>query len=153
MAIDMMVDEGVAGAELPAKQQLAASVTAAYQAAGFDGAADICLRFSSDEAIREANRRWRGKDAVTDVLSFPMQEPPYRGDEPLGDIMMAWPRLRRDAIELGVSPRAHACHLTIHGVLHLLGHTHDDDADAARMQACERRAMRKLELHDPYGDE
>ncbi|MDX8411453.1 MAG: rRNA maturation RNase YbeY, partial [Mariprofundaceae bacterium] len=148
MAIEMMVDEGVPGIELPAREQLSAAVMAACRASGLDDQhpIEVCLRFSSDATVRDANKQWRGKDAVTDVLSFPMQESPYRAGEPLGDIMLAWPRLSRDAAELGVPPRAHACHLAIHGVLHLLGYTHDDDTEADRMQACERMAMREAGL-------
>ena len=153
MGIDLVVDETVPRDELPSEQQLTEAIVAACKATGFDGPVDICVRFSSDAAMRDANKQWRGKDEVTDVLSFPMQESPCCAGESLGDIMVAWPRFCHDAIELGIPPRAHACHLAIHGALHLLGYTHDDDSDAKRMQACERQAMRNIGLYDPYDDE
>lgn len=154
MAIDVIVDEGVARSDLPTEPRLRQAVEAAFREAGFDsGDFDVGLRFCSDEAVRAASKRWRGKDAVTDVLSFPLQEPPFTEDRLLGDVMMAWPRLSEDARGLGIEPQGHACHLAIHGILHLLGFTHERDDDTARMQSCESRVMRELGLHDPYGDE
>ena len=68
----------------------------------------------------------------------------------LGDIALCAPVVAREAAEQGKPLRAHYAHLTIHGVLHLLGHDHQNDADAARMEALEVRALAELGWPDPY---
>ena len=152
--VDVIVDAGLPVAALPGEAVVRHAVAAACMQAGISRAVSLCVRFADDATIRELNREWRGRDAATDVLSFPMQEGPgIDPDEPLGDIMLAWPFVCREAERLGVDAVAHAQHLIVHGVLHLLGFVHGEDVDAARMQAMESRAMRHLGLHDPYAGE
>ena len=149
--IEVMVDETVAEEEPPGNDVVDVAVAAALDAAGLPGRASLCVRFSDDATVRQLNRDWRGKDRVTDVLSFPMQDgPDYRVSEPLGDIVLDWPFVRHEAERLGVTGQAHALHLIVHGVLHLIGYDHLNDVEAERMQNLERRAMRQLGLHDPY---
>lgn len=149
--IEVMVDESVSGEEPPDRDAVCAAVAAALEAAGVDQQPTLCVRFSDDETVQQLNRDWRGKDRVTDVLSFPMQDGPgYCFDDSLGDIVLAWPFVRLEAERLGLRTADHALHLIVHGVLHLLGHDHTDDVEAAQMQQLESRAMRALGLHDPY---
>jgi probable rRNA maturation factor len=101
---------------------------------------------------RRFNRQFRGRDYATNVLSFP-HEPMTRGSNVLlGDIVICAPVVAREAAEQGKPIREHYAHLTVHGVLHLLGHDHDDDADAERMEKLERRILRSLGIGDPYVD-
>jgi probable rRNA maturation factor len=152
--IEVMVDESLSGEEPPDCEAVRVAVSAALEAADVDGQSTLCVRFSDDETVRGLNRDWRGKDRVTDVLSFPMQDgPDYCFDESLGDIVLAWPFVQLEAERLGLRAADHALHLIVHGVLHLLGHDHLDDDEAARMQQLESRAMRVLRLHDPYARE
>jgi probable rRNA maturation factor len=96
--------------------------------------------------VRRLNREWRGKDRPTDVLSFPAGDPPPLppgADDParlqLGEIVISLPRCREQAAEQGVDPGVELARLVIHGVLHLLGHDHEEAGERARMQARERR--------------
>lgn len=149
--IDIVIDEGVDMRRMPEAPQVAAAVHAALALAGHaDSEPDLCIRFAGDEIVCQLNRQWRGKNAVTDVLSFPMQEGDIDPQAYLGDIALAVPYVEAEAGGLARPPADHALHLIVHGVLHLLGYDHGDDAEAGRMQALERRAMATLGLHDPY---
>ena len=99
---------------------------------------------------RRYNRDFRGKDYATNVLSFPYE--PLPGDKTgmLGDLVICAPVVAREAAEQGKHQRDHYAHLTIHGVLHLLGHDHQTEARAAPMEALERRILLGLGIADPY---
>jgi len=132
-------------------QQIETAVEIACSVAGFTATEpELCIRFSGDAEICALNHQWRNKDAVTDVLSFPMQDAPVDVSEFLGDIALAVPFVRQEADRLGLDLDAHILHLIIHATLHLLGFDHIDDADAARMQALEIQAMQQMGLHHPY---
>jgi probable rRNA maturation factor len=107
--------------------------------------------FGTVEA-RGLNRRFRGKDYATNVLSFPYDSPAKRSAAPplLGDLVICPAVVRREAAAQGKPVRDHFAHLTVHGVLHLLGHDHESPADAERMEALERRILRGLGIPDPY---
>ncbi|WP_238701709.1 rRNA maturation RNase YbeY [Mariprofundus erugo] len=151
IVIDVMVDEEIEG-EFTPPETIAAAVMAACTVTDPDTAEpDVCVRFAPDLEIRELNSQWRGKDAVTDVLSFPMQEPDAIDfEESLGDIALAIPFVLQEAERLALTPEAHIQHLVVHATLHLLGYDHIDDDEAVIMQQLERQAMQQLGLHDPY---
>jgi len=94
------------------------------------------------------------------VLSFPMVQLDLigalantdDGEVLLGDIILAQETCAREAEERGISLADHATHLIVHGTLHLIGHDHEDDAQAETMEALEIRALETLGLADPYGD-
>ena len=156
--IDVLVDPDVDGDDdtepFAPPSAIAAAVEAACTAAGFTAdRPELCVRFSTDAEIRSLNRQWRNMDRVTDVLSFPMQEPPVDLSEPLGDIALAVPFVRQEAARLGLPIEAHTLHLIIHATLHLLGFDHVRDDDAECMQQLERAAMLRIGLHDPYPHE
>ncbi len=116
---------------------------------------EISVRLASDEAVRALNARWRGKDADTNVLSFPMAEAADfvvdSGPElMLGDMILARGVCAEEAAGKGVAIADHAAHLIVHGTLHLLGYDHRDDAAAEDMEAREVRALSRLGIADPY---
>jgi probable rRNA maturation factor len=119
---------------------------------------EISVRLTSDEEVHTLNRQYRQQDKPTNVLSFPMVQPDLieslsntdDGEILLGDIVLAHGICAREADERNVSLQDHATHLMVHGVLHLLGHDHMDDAQAEAMEAIEQAAMAALNLHDPY---
>ena len=81
--------------------------------------------------MRALNRDWRGKDKPTNVLSFPAPPPPGApGPRHLGDIVLAYETLAREAAAEGKALADHAAHLVVHGVLHLLGYDHEAEAEA-----------------------
>lgn len=114
---------------------------------------EITLLFSGDATLKTLNRDWRGKNKPTNVLSFPANPDlklPRGVPRPLGDIALGYETLVREADEADKTLKAHTTHLIVHGVLHLLGYDHLDDADAAKMEAKEIRILKKLGIADPY---
>jgi probable rRNA maturation factor len=123
-------------------------VTEAAEAAlaGERGSA-ITVLLTDDEAVRELNQRFRGKDKATNVLSFPAIENP---EGFIGDIALAHGVCAREAEEQGKPLSAHLQHLVVHGALHLVGYDHESDAEAEAMEALEREILSGLGVPDPY---
>jgi probable rRNA maturation factor len=118
---------------------------------GLDGR-DVTIRFSGDGEVRELNARYRGKDGPTNVLSFPAAPMPGSEENPLGDIILARETVLNEAKAQGKSPADHTCHLVLHGLLHLLDYTHENDSDAEEMEQIERAILAQLGIADPYAD-
>ena len=123
-------------------------------------AVEISLRLAGDDEVRLLNAQWRGKDKATNVLSFPMAEGAElagaTGDGPelmLGDIIMAHGVCEAEAEAKSVPIERHAAHLMVHGTLHLLGYDHEDEEQAADMEAREVRALARIGIADPYRQE
>ena len=114
------------------------------------GRIEVNVALFDTEAARELNLRYRGKNYATNVLSFPYEPAPREKSGLLGDLVLCPPVIAREAAEQGKAVRDHYAHLTIHGVLHLLGYDHENDADAAKMEALERRILAGLGIADPY---
>jgi probable rRNA maturation factor len=114
--------------------------------------AQVALNFADDETLASLNAQWRGKLKPTNVLSFPAGPGMTPPDEPpfLGDIILASGVTRIEAQEQGKSWEDHTTHLIIHGLLHLAGHDHETQDEAAVMEALEIRAMAALGLANPY---
>jgi probable rRNA maturation factor len=107
----------------------------------------IAIQLADDATLRTLNRTFRGQDKPTNVLSFPADA----GDgTQLGDIAIAFGVARAEARAGGVRFADHLSHLVIHGVLHLLGHDHDRDDAAMRMQRLEARLLARFKIANPY---
>lgn len=154
IAIDLLVEAG----DWPRKQTLRRLVEKAVDAAlreagaGGEGGSELSVVFSDDSHIRRLNADWRGKDKPTNVLSFPASptKPGEKVPPMLGDVVLAAETVAREA-ELEDKPLDHhISHLVIHGVLHLLGHDHEDEAEAEKMEALEVAALARLAIPDPY---
>jgi probable rRNA maturation factor len=115
------------------------------------GAAELSLILSNDKTVQKLNAQWRGKDAPTNVLAF-ASEDVSTGPAPtlLGDVVLAYETVAREAKEQGKALSDHFRHLVIHGVLHLLGYDHQADRPAKRMEALETRILALLGVADPY---
>ena len=126
---------------------------AALTATGLPGPAVVSVKLTDDAEQRRLNRDYRGKDASTNVLSFPIGDAaPGGGPMILGDVVLAFETVAREAAEQN-KPRAdHLRHLVVHGVLHLLGFDHETDAEAEVMEAREREILAGLGVPDPYRD-
>ncbi len=107
-------------------------------------AGELSLVLSDDAQVQVLNRDYRGKDAPTNVLSFPQTGPL------LGDIILARETVAREALEKGVTFEAHVTHLIIHGWLHLQGFDHVEEAAAAEMESIEIAALATLGIDKPY---
>ncbi len=122
--------------------------------------AEACLLACNDARIAELNHAFRGKASATNVLSWPSSVPsgpPPAWPEPdafgviqLGDIALAYETCRREAEAAGLPLEAHLAHLIVHAVLHLLGYDHENDGDAALMEALETELLGKMGISDPY---
>lgn len=118
--------------------------------------AEVTVRLVGEAEGRELNRRFRGKDYATNVLSFSYAEggalPEARPGEPpvLGDLVLCVPVVLREAAGQGKTPDAHFAHLVVHGMLHLQGCQHDDEADAEHMEGLEKEILHGLGYADPY---
>jgi probable rRNA maturation factor len=112
---------------------------------------EVSILLTADPEMRELNRQWRGFDKPTDVLSFPSDGPVIPGEpKHLGDIAIAYETAMRDAETMQRPADAHACHLLVHGFLHLLGYDHIESADAAVMEPLETQILADLGWPDPY---
>jgi probable rRNA maturation factor len=113
----------------------------------------LALRVVGTTESRRLNAHYRGKDAATNVLSFPAaQLPPMMGGgvNPLGDLVICARVLRREARIQGKSLRAHWAHLVVHGALHLIGYDHERARDARRMERREISVLKRLGFANPY---
>ena len=121
--------------------------------------AELAIVLTDDAAMRRLNRNWRGIDAPTNVLSFATKNSGDQLDEQsggqfvgnhLGDIVLAYETVKREAHRDGKAFDHHLAHLVVHGFLHLLGYDHGNDAKARRMETTERAILRDLAVPDPY---
>jgi probable rRNA maturation factor len=142
-----------------------AAARAAFEAAErpeiLDGApAEMSLVLADDALVQTLNRDYRDKDKPTNVLSFALLddlEDTYdvlARDEGMpiliGDVILAFETVQREALEQGKSFGDHLTHLVIHGVLHLLGYDHQSDPDADRMERLETSILARMGIADPY---
>lgn len=119
---------------------------------------EVAVRLTDDAEMQRLNRDYRGLDKPTNILSFPMLAPeelPRRFDLDdrdllLGDLALAAETVAREAAERGISIEDHVTHLVVHGTLHLLGHDHEEEAEAEAMEALETRILAGMGLADPY---
>lgn len=113
---------------------------------------EMSVTFCDDAEIRALNAQWRGKDKATNVLSFPT---PGRLDARplLGDIVIAYETVAREAAEQEKTLREHVSHMVVHGFLHLIGYDHETAEEAEEMEGLERRIASRLGLRDPYAGE
>lgn len=108
--------------------------------------AELTLRVVDEDEGRTLNRDYRGKDYATNVLTFVYDSAPVVA----GDIVLCAPVVSREAREQGKTAEAHYAHMVVHGVLHLQGYDHENDADAQKMEAREAEILSKLGYDDPY---
>lgn len=123
--------------------------------------AELYVALVPNEQSQQLNAQYRDKDYATNVLSFPATEPEEltdalkasaRGGPPLmlGDLIIAGKVVADEAAAQQKSTTAHLSHLTVHGVLHLLGYDHMEDNEALEMEALEREILKSLGFNDPY---
>ena len=136
----------------PSAKRLALWAAAAAGARGRH--AEIAVRIVGKREARRLNAHWRGKDYPTNVLSFPVEGlPAVVRPRPLGDLVICAPIVAAEALEQGKTQSAHWAHMVVHGVLHLLGYDHEQDAEAVHMERLERRVLAGLGFTDPYAAE
>jgi probable rRNA maturation factor len=153
IGIDITVEAGAWPAKRTLRSLAKNAVGAVLEEVGAAGiGSELSIVFSDDAHIRTLNAGWRGKDKPTNVLSFPAfpVKPGEKLPPMLGDIVLAAETVAREAELEGKPLDHHITHLVIHGVLHLLGHDHENEAEAESMEALERAALARLAIPDPY---
>ena len=114
----------------------------------------LTIRIVDEPEAQRFNREYRGRDYATNVLSFPAELPEGLPEEvrqsQLGDILICAPVVVSEALEQQRPENDHWAHLTVHGVLHLLGYDHEQSAAAAVMESLETKILRNLGISDPY---
>ena len=154
--LDVYVGYAAPRAGLPAPSSFRKWVAAALQSRILE--ADLAIRIVGAKEGRALNRHYRGRDYATNVLSFPAElavdvKLPKGVRLPLlGDIVLCAPILAKEAREQRKPLKAHYAHLTVHGVLHLLGWDHHDPREAQCMEALERQILIGLAIADPYAE-
>lgn len=111
---------------------------------------EISIVLSDDDHVRVLNREYRGKDRATNVLAFPPGVSIPGERLLLGDVVLAFETVQREAEAQKKPFGNHMCHLIVHGTLHLLGYDHQDEREAARMEAEEAAILTRLGIPDPY---
>ena len=106
---------------------------------------EVNIVLTDDAEIQALNKTFRKLDKPTNVLSFPSGD-----EESLGDIVLAYETVVREAIQDATSPLHHTLHLIIHGFLHLLGYDHDAEEEAQEMEGLEIQILSTLNIANPY---
>ncbi len=146
--IDLVLQNTLSAPDLPAEKDFRLWVEAAL--IDYPDDAAVTIRLVDEPEGRELNRRFRQKDAATNVLSFPADVPGMIQLPDLGDIVLCAPVVTREAAEQGKHPSDHWAHLVIHGILHLLGHDHQEEQRALNMETIEIDVLNKLGISNPY---
>ena len=115
-----------------------------------NGPCELSIVLANDEFVRKLNKKFRGENKPTNVLSFPadMDNLNMVGDIPsLGDIVLA---LETVLVEAQENLSQHFSHLIVHGCLHLVGHDHLEEAEAVKMETLEVEILKTLNIKNPY---
>ena len=150
MRLDLALRYGLPRKGLPGPASFRRWAEAALRGAHHRRHAALAIRLVDSAEGLALNRQYRGRDYATNVLSFPVEPPPGVRLALIGDLAICAPVVASEAAAQGKPALDHWAHLTIHGVLHLLGHDHVVDADAELMEALERRVLGDLGIADPY---
>jgi probable rRNA maturation factor len=154
-AIDIVVESPLWKAQRGVRAVLQRAIGEAAAMAATSGG-ELAIVLTDDSAIRALNRDWRGKDQPTNVLSFPAPAPartlPSQPGEVrlMGDIVIAYETVEREARVEERPFRHHLAHLAVHGFLHLAGHDHVVEAEADVMEALEIAVLARLDVPNPY---
>ncbi|HKO89141.1 MAG TPA: rRNA maturation RNase YbeY [Burkholderiales bacterium] len=138
--VDVTVQYAVARKGLPSAHSVRR-----WTASSLGRTAAVTIRFVGAREARLLNKRYRGKDYATNVLSFP-----YESERLSGDLVLCAPVIAREAREQGKAVRDHYAHLIVHGLLHLQGWDHEHSAAAQKMEKREIAILASLGVSDPY---
>jgi probable rRNA maturation factor len=153
LAVDIVREDGDWSAFGAVEDVVHAAAGALALCLALPAGSEVSVVLGSDALVRRLNRAYRGKDAATNVLSFPFQKPPGARavlGSYLGDVVLAAETVAREAAEQAIPPRHHLQHLVVHGLLHLLGRDHQTDAEAEAMEQLEVDILRTIGVADPY---
>jgi probable rRNA maturation factor len=142
--------QSTAWEKLPGAQAMVRRAVEAVLRDEHIGDGEIGIALADDARMRSLNKSFRATDKATNVLAFPAPKLHGDGPKPLGDIVLAYETMAREAEAEGKTAEHHLMHLAVHGTLHLIGFDHIDDADAEAMETRERAILARLGIPDPY---
>jgi len=165
MLLDLQIAEELEGSEsIPEQSQFEKWVEVVLKK--FDSESELTIRIVTEEEISDLNLTYRDKCSATNVLSFPFEMPDFGFDQELGasqldefeqmhlpllgDLVICAAVVNREALEQNKAPDAHWAHMTIHGLLHLLGYDHIKSAEAEAMEKLEITLLSQLDYPTPY---
>lgn len=143
----LLIDQEEASKKIEDKyiEKIEEAIETTLRIAGFGTDYEISFSVVSEETIKELNRDYRGKDQVTDVLSFPLfEQGQIEESGMLGDVVICSKRAEDQAQELGHSYEREIIYLTVHSILHLLGNDHETDSEKEEMRRLEKEVMKTL---------
>ena len=146
--LEIEIQRATTSATTPQDEQLQKWVESALS--GIKDKAVLAIRIVDSEEGQQINRQYRDKDYATNVLSFPADLPLGIADSQLGDLLICAPVVASEAKEQGKKEVDHWAHLTVHGVLHLLGYDHENETDAGVMESLEIQILKRLGIDNPY---
>jgi len=111
---------------------------------------EVVIRIVDEQEMIQFNSQYRGKNNSTNILSFPFDPPEGVDSDLLGDLLVCAPVVEKEAKQQDKLLEHHWAHMIIHGVLHLIGYDHINDADAEEMEALEIKILRSIKIDDPY---
>ncbi len=156
--VHVEVDVACDHSSTPATASIESWVTRAIAGAGLkpDKHLEVSVRVVDSDEIRTLNRDYRHRNNPTNVLSFPTGDIAGLPDEAgrvLGDIVACAPVIAKEATDQGKAPVDHWAHMIVHGTLHLLGYEHQEEGEAAAMEALEVTILAGLGVGDPYAEQ
>ncbi len=150
---------------LPTSQDFQRWGKAVFAELDKDDNVELTIRLTDNDEVQQLNRDYRGKDKPTNILSFPFEEIPidplelqmaYAGDVAelgvpfIGDLVIATSVMENEAKQQNKNLFNHYAHITIHGILHLLGYDHIEDNEAEAMESLEKQILATLGIANPY---
>jgi probable rRNA maturation factor len=152
MRVELEVQRQTTSQSVPSDEQFLCWIKAAL--AGKTDQWTMAIRIVDEIEAQRFNRDYRNRDYATNVLSFaaelPENLPAEIRQSQLGDLLMCAPVVAREAIQQQRSETDHWAHLTVHGILHLLGYDHEQAHEAGIMESMETEILSKLGVSDPY---
>lgn len=153
MSVRVYLQKAVSRIKIPTKKQFQQWTDAALHALPYSLSSDlkeIGIRLVDKDESAQLNITYRGKKGPTNVLSFAYPPVPNLPQESLGDLVLCAPLVNEEAEAQQKSQEAHWAHLTIHGILHLLGYDHVKKKQAAVMEKLEIKILKQLGFSNPY---
>lgn len=154
MQVEVEVQSATTSVQIPGQDQFQLWVESALT--GKEGQYSLAIRIVDELEMQGFNLQYRNKNYATNVLSFPAELPEHLPEDLrkslLGDLLICAPVVAREAGEQGRKSSNHWAHLTIHGILHLLGYNHEQVSDAQVMESLETEILAQLGISDPYID-
>ncbi|MCG8415961.1 MAG: rRNA maturation RNase YbeY [Pseudomonadales bacterium] len=154
MTVTVEIDNHCTGHWVPDHSNCSQSLQATLDYLRRDEDFSISLKFVPSDESAELNESYRGKTGATNILSFPAELPQSIATDigflPLGDLAICPELLEREAEEQNKSLQSHWTHILVHGLLHLLGYDHEDEAAATAMENIEIEVLKKLGISNPY---